>query len=262
MRTQNTTGESVSKFIKNRRTSTKLVGTALALLLLGTTIMAVSQREAPPVTRVPICVKDNGQLRMVLDDATACGASERQVEWVVGGEVTGITIGQGLIGTREDGTVNLALHPSIIEGCTGCQGGRVFAGFNDGPVPLPTIFQERIAELNLPAGSYSILAKLTVTNDTDVGGLAGDDRVLCTLQAGTDFDKAELVLADDVRTVVQHPYEDAAGLTLQVVHTFNTAGSVTLSCSEQDFDPDLFYQDLKIIAIKASGISNVFLGSN
>lgn len=186
------------------------------------------------------------------------------MDWVVGGEVTDIRVGQGLVGSREDGAVNLALDPSVIEACQDCDGGKVFAGFNDGPGTIPTdLFNAPpIAKLDLPAGSYAIFAKMTLSNDEDEEGLVGDDRVLCRLKAGVDFEDAELVLADEVKTVVEHPYEDAAGLTLQVVHHFADPGSVTLSCREADADPDLSYRDLKIVAIKVSDISNVFLGGN
>lgn len=54
MITQKTTVNFISKIIKTRRT-TKLVFTAVALLLLGTTIAAVTQRESVPVTR--LCTK-------------------------------------------------------------------------------------------------------------------------------------------------------------------------------------------------------------
>ena len=56
-----------------------------------------------------------------------------------------------------------------------------------------------------------------------------------------------------------HPYNAAARLTMQLVHHFSTPGSVTLSCHEQDSDPDLSFQDLKITAIEGSSVSNVFL---
>lgn len=128
MITQKSKLKSITKIIKTRGTSAKLILTAVALLLLGTTIAAFTQRESPPVTRVPICVKDNGQLRMVTGNNTACGPSERLMDWVVGGQVTEIRPGQGLVGNRDDGIVNLALDPSILQNCAGC--GRIFAGFN------------------------------------------------------------------------------------------------------------------------------------
>ncbi len=52
-----------------------------------------------------------------------------------------------------------------------------------------------------------------------------------------------------------------SGLTLQIVHDFSTPGSVTLSCYEDDSSLDLYFSNLKITAIEASSISNVFLGT-
>jgi hypothetical protein len=254
--------------MKTCRTSTKLIVPGIVLLLIGTTIAAVTQRESPPVTRVPICVKDNGQLRMVLNDATACGASERQLEWTVGGEVTEITLGQGLIGSREDGTVNLALHPSIIEGCSGCSGGRVFAGFNDGPGPIPFTLGglAPIAELDLPAGDYVIFAKLTLESEPLFDEFSFQRPVNCKLTAGADFDESGVVLEaihSDGSGETDGSYR--MGLTLQLVHSFNAPGSVVLSAAHGGtltVMPRVQYRDLKIIAIEASDISNVFLGAN
>ena len=50
-------------------------------------------------------------------------------------------------------------------------------------------------------------------------------------------------------------------MTLQIVHDFSTPGSVTLSCYEDDSILDLYFSNLKITAIEASSISNVFLGT-
>src|SRR5687767_4679675 len=105
----------MEEIMKTYRTSTKLIVTAVALLLLGTTIAAISQRESPPVTRVRVCVKDSGQLRMVTGNNTTCDPSEQPMDWVVGGEVTAIQVGQGLVGSRDDGIINLALDPSILQ---------------------------------------------------------------------------------------------------------------------------------------------------
>src|SRR5688500_16453517 len=69
------------------------------------------------------------------DKTTACDSSERLVEWLVGGQVTDIRAGQGLISNRDDGVVNLALDPTVFQGCAGC--GKISAGFNDGPLELP-----------------------------------------------------------------------------------------------------------------------------
>jgi hypothetical protein len=193
-----------------------------AIAILGATGVLIAQRVPPAVTSVPVCIKGNGQLRVLVEPDATCGPSELRTEWLVGGAKTG----------------------------------RIFSGFNDGPVPMPSGFPVEIARLDLPAGSFAVSAKLTVTNTF---GERPDDRALCMLGAEADFDRAELVLPEDVNTVIQHPYNAAAGLTLQLVHHFNAPGSVTLSCYEQDSDPDLSFQDLKITAIESSSLSNVFL---
>ena len=224
--------------------------------LLGATVILVGQDASP--ASVPVCIKGNGQVRVLIGSTAACDPSEQRTDWVIGGEVTGIAVGQGLIGSRQNGTVQLAIDPSVLQACTGCRGGRIFSGFNDGPVALPTGFPQEIARLELPAGNFAISAKMTVTNTFD-GGF--DDRSLCTLRAEADVDQAELVLPEDVNTVIMHPYNAAAGLTMQLVHHFSAPGSVILSCYEQDAQADLSYRDLKIVAIEGSSISNLFLGT-
>jgi hypothetical protein len=224
---------------------------------MGAMVVLVAQHASS--VSVPVCIKANGQVRVLLGATATCDPSEQRSDWVVGGEVTNIAVGQGLIGSRQDGTFQLAIDPSVLQACTGCRGGRIFSGFNDGPVALPTGFDSEIARLDLPAGNFSVFVKMTITNTRDEGF---DDRAVCTLKAGADFDEADLVLSEDVNPVVEHPYNAAAGLTLQLVHRFSAPDSVTLSCTEQDFEPDLSYRDLKIIAIEGSSISNVFLGTN
>jgi len=197
-----------------------LVLAVVTLATLGATSVVVAQRASPAITSVPVCIKDNGQVRVLVEPGATCATPELRTEWMVGGA------------------------------------GRIFSGFNDGPVPIPSGFPVEIARLDLPAGSFAVSAKLTVTNTFSEGF---DDRVLCALRAEADVDHAELVLPEDINTVIQHPYNAAAGLTMQLVHHFNAPGYVTLSCYEQDSSPDLSFQDLKITAIEGSSLSNVFL---
>jgi hypothetical protein len=252
-----------------RGISTKSVVATVTLLLIGTALAAVTQREALPVARVPICVKDNGQLRMLIGNNTACDASEREMEWVVGGEVTDVRVGHGLVGSREDGIVQLAVDPSIIASCTGCRGGRVFAGFNDGPGQiLFTLTGDlvTIAELGVPAGDYVIFAKMTLEAEPLIDEFSFQRPVFCKLTAGADFDRASVVL-EKIHT--ENPGNTdgsyATGLTLQVVHRFTSPGRVVLSAAHGGalaVTPQVQFRDLKIIAIEVSDISNVFLGSN
>jgi hypothetical protein len=253
--------------MKTRRTSTRLVVTAVALLILVTTIAAVTQRESPPVTRVRVCVKDNGQLRMVTGNNTACDPSEQPMDWVVGGEVTDIQVGQGLVGSREQGVVNLALDPSILQSCAGC--GRIIAGFDDGPRDMPrfTFGEElpQIAKLNLPAGNYAIFAKLVVSaKDFEGPPITRKELALCKLTAGSDFDSSNALLeVEDDRPTIDS-INDEVVLTLEVVHRFAEPGEAVLRCSKGPFSGDgpMELKNLKIIAIEAASISNVFLGDN
>lgn len=228
-----------------------LVLSIAASALLGATHIVVARQTPSALNSVPVCIKSNGQLRVLVAAGASCDSSERRADWVVGGELIEIALGHGLIGGRQGGTFQLAINPAVVEK-------GIFSGFNDGPVTLPTGFPQEIARLDLPAGYFTIFAKMTVTNTLDAGF---DDRVLCRLSAEADFDEAELVLPENVRTVIVHPYNAAAGLTMQLVHRFTTPGSVILTCFEQDSEPDLSYRDLKITAIEASTLSNVFLAT-
>jgi len=258
--------QSSSAISKTCRTSTKLIVTTLALLVLGTTIVALTQHQSVTVTRVHLCVKSNGQLRMT-DNTTPCDPSEQLMEWVVGGQVTDIRPGQGLIGNREDGVVNLALDPSIFQTCAGC--GRIFAGFDDGPRDMPrfTFGEElpQIAKLNLPAGNYAVFAKLVVSaKDFEGPPITRKEFALCKLTAGSDFDNSNALLeVEDDRPTIES-INDEVVLTLEVVHRFAEPGEAVLRCSKGPFSGDgpMELKNLKIIAIEASSISNVFLGSN
>jgi hypothetical protein len=253
--------------------SIKLVVLVAVVIVLSTTRAAVTQPQAPAVTqppsvtRVPICVKENGQLRMLVDRNSTCDSSERRLEWVVGGEVTEIALGPGLIGSREDGTVRLALDPTIIAGCNGCRGGKVFAGFNDGPIVFPRNFAfQTIGELNVPAGDYVIFAKLTFEALQDsVANIKA--HVTCRLSAGSDFDESAVVLEQDHAEGFSFDGSDAMGLNVQVVHRFSAPGSVVLKGKFESpptfgIEPPVRFRNLKIIAIQASDISNIFLAGN
>lgn len=239
-----------------RTTARILVLSIAAPVLVGGMVILVAQRSAS--SSVPVCIKSNGQVRVLTTEDAACDMSEVRTDWVIGGEVTDVRVGQGLVGSRDGGTVQLAVDPSLVQSCTGCRGGRIFSGFNDGPVALPGFFPEEIARLDLPAGSFAIFAKLTITNTLGEGF---DDRVLCTLRADTDFDQGELVLPEDVDTLIQHPYNAAAGLTMQVVHRFTAPGSVTLSRLLQFIDAPAgaAAADIRLLASSASAEEKALL---
>lgn len=152
----------------------------------------------------------------------------------------------------------LELDPDIIQDCGSCRGGKVFAGFNDGPGTIPADFSlTQIAALDLPAGNYAIFAKMTLVQPSDdMREVAGT--ISCRLTAETDFDDAELTLED-----LGAFLGNVKGLTLQVVHHFAAPGNVTLACRDGTNNTDqVSYKDLKLIAIEAASLSSVFLGGS
>jgi hypothetical protein len=172
--------------------------------------------------------------------------------------VTDIILGRGLVGSRENGEVVLELAPEIIQGCGNCGGGKIYAGFNDGPGTIPVDFSlTQIAALDLPAGNYAIFAKMTLVQPTDdLGDAAGT--ISCRLTAEADSDAAELTLED-----LGAFLGNITGLTLQVVHHFAAPGNVTLACRDGTNGKDqVSYKDLKLIAVEAASLSNVFLGGS
>lgn len=100
--------------------------------------------------------------------------------------------------------------------------------------------------------------------------------VRCKLIAGADFDEATVVVEDEQdRNDNGVPDRDGATslvMSLIVVHHFDEPGGANLFCVDgtppnPEFgtpggDGDVKYEDLKLIAVEASGITNVFLGGN
>jgi hypothetical protein len=226
---------------------TKLSVVVAALLLLGTALAVTQRTTVTPVTRVKVCIKDNGQLRVATGNT--CDLSERLVEWVVGGEVTDLQLGRGLVGSRENGTIQLAVDPELIESCGNCNSGRVYAGFDDGPGDTPEgpfnpnhgEILPQIGALRVPTGKYLVHAKLWVHSKNE------REFVYCKLSAGSDFDWAEVIIRD----------RDAAVVSLTMVHEVTEAeGLLVVGCSGLGTE----WQDLKISALQVSNISNTFIG--
>jgi hypothetical protein len=160
----------------------------------------------------------------------------------------------GLNGSSDGGIISLQVEPGLIESANSA---RIFAGFDDGPSFVNGINKS----LTLPAGAYAIVAKLTLTSGPE--DLSGSATLLCRLEAGADFDESRAfvpVQASDDETKL-------LGMPLEVVHRFATPGSPVFSCEAShpgcpelcfDFGPE--FENLRIIAIRTSSVSNVFLG--
>jgi len=253
------------------RASIKTGIAVAAMVLLGAGI-AMTQPSETGVTRATVCVGSNGLMRMSPSGANGCRPTEQPVRWVVDGEVTDVHVGEGLVASREGGLVNLSLDPAILE-CEKCNDGKAFAGFNDGPEQIPrgdppAYEPEPIAKLEVPEGSYAVFAKMQLFNN-DMGL---DTFVRCKLTAGVDSDEAQVVLENT--RIEQFPVLGEASrdvLKLQLVHRFDTAGTVVLSCTDGfsiseevggvPVDGPAQFQHLKIIALKVPTISNVVLGN-
>lgn len=226
------------------RTSILVTTGILAALAVAGTALAIATGASRSATDVSVCVKDNGQLRLQTPANPNCDPSEQSVAWTVGGEVTDVVAAAPVITSERDGIVTLGLDPGLIEAANS---GKIFAGFNDGPGEIPFAVQDpiangRIAALELPAGAYAVVAKLNV-EDAAVDGIGFLD---CRLQAGTDFDRRSQAIDSRRDEVV-----------LEVVHRFAEPGEAVLGCIALDATE---WEDLKIVAIRANTLSNVFLG--
>lgn len=222
-----------------------------AFFLTGATLFAMAASSESSAPTVDVCVKPNGQLR-VLTPSNPCVEPETRNQWTVNG-TKDVQPGPGLNGSNNSGIVSLQVDPGLIENANAS---KIFAGFDDGPGFVSGIEKT----LTLPAGAYAIFAKLTLIPGP--AELSGPVTVLCRLEAGADFDASRAFVPsqadDDLNKLV--------GLTLEVVHSFAAAGSAVLSCEaphpdcpELCFDLGPQFENLKIIAIRASSLSNGFL---
>jgi len=227
-------------------------GIAFALAVGGSALglAAGSQRTATDVT---VCVKDNGQLRLQTPSNPTCDQSERATAWTVGGELTDVALAPPLVGEERDGLVTLGLDQNLVEAANS---GKIFAGFDDaGLIPSRGADGEpqEIARLAVPAGAYAISAKLTVT-----GPLLGVTDVRCRLRAGEDFDESSVAVSAVLNT---EDFTHALGMPLEVVHRFAEPGFAVLACAGGvDALSTAHFEFLKIVAIRASSLSNQFLG--
>jgi hypothetical protein len=222
---------------------------------VGTGVSAFAIGSESPATAT-VCIKPNGQLRVATAANPVCVEPEAAAEWTVNG-VKEVTAGAGLISRNNGGIVELQVDPGLV---ANANSGKIVAGFDDGPRGVPDGLSS-IAELPLPAGNYAIFAKLSLRNPFD----SEKAPVRCRLEAGADFDQTlTLVEGDNFDSV--HDDEDSSALaqSLEVVHQFTEPGSAIVSCDDSLFygvgPRDVLYEDLKIIAIRGSSLSNTFIG--
>jgi hypothetical protein len=99
-----------------------------------------------------------------------------------------------------------------------------------------------LATLNLPAGSFAIFARAGFRPDGSTNFFAD-----CTLTAGTDSDTISLGAENGGSFDVQET-------SLNVLHTFASPGSATLSCSTT-ISQAAKAGDVRITAVQVSSIS-------
>ena len=83
---------------------------------LFVTVYALAGRADPSAITVDVCVKPNGQLRVLTERHAACAELEQESSWNVGGEVTEVVPGSGLVGGGTEGLVTLAVEPRPAPG--------------------------------------------------------------------------------------------------------------------------------------------------
>lgn len=163
--------------------------------------------------------------------------------------------GQGYIGCSTDANVLrltnaqggcAAGQTKVTLGARGPKGPRGPAGLDTGYYdfadttffPASSNFQTLATVPNLPAGTYSITAKLYLVSDQD--SYSSTD---CELVAGQDSDLT-------ATSVYSRP--DFIGVPLEVAHTYASAGSATVQCD--NYGADVYVRHVKIMAIPLSGM--------
>jgi hypothetical protein len=139
-----------------------------------------------------------------------------------------------------------------------------FSAFHDGSLAFPDTLNSvynPIASLNVShAGSYVINALLEASQG-EGSPYADDVNAKCVLTAGGDFDTklftvlhGKEVITDSSSYVI--PYDVV--VSLQVMHTFNDAGNVTLSCTDfaNAYSSSVFAHYTKITAIQVNNLYN------
>jgi hypothetical protein len=111
-------------------------------------------------------------------------------------------------------------------------------------VSIPASPGTAVATLSLPAGSYSINAKLYGQAE-EAGSFAWD--MHCTLTAGADSDLSS------IQAQSTHGFASEIPMSLAVLHTFSSSGSVTLNCEGGGATVSAF--DTVLTAISVGGIT-------
>jgi hypothetical protein len=225
------------------RPSPALVVACVALLvaLTGTGVAAVTQLAPNSVTTssirngaVTAPKLANGAVVTAKLKNAAVGRNK-----IAGNAINSAKVANGSLQASDFAAGQIPAGPKGDKGDAGPPGpSNAYATFLDGPTAVPAALTA-LKTLNIPqAGSYVAVAKAYFT----IGAAAAV--VTCRLQAEGDFDQSQTYVAATA------PWT----LSLNVVHTFNAAGSVSFSCSTSAGAPQANF--IKISAIRVGELVN------
>lgn len=199
--------------LTRRLTYSNVVATTCLFLMLGGGAYAATTGLSPGV--VHACVDGRGRLTIRASHARACPRGQHALVFDKTGR-------RGRVGPRG------ASGPAGATGATGATGAAGAAGPSHAYTASANLVSitggstVTVASVNVPAGEYSVAAKLYIR-----GEQAGtyEANALCTLSAGSDSDLDQVTVGSTSGFDVNVP------AALLLTHAFSTPGTVTLTCS-------------------------------
>jgi hypothetical protein len=139
--------------------------------------------------------------------------------------------------------------PPGVPGSPGEPGpSAVYAYSHEDGVPV-TIYSNRVATLEVPAGSYAIQAHLTM--ESEINQLYD---VPCSLIAGNDHDNVSAFLDNNQRYPPLHTTFDIQSMSFLLVHEFEEPGQIVLIC-DVETTSGMYVAKTKITALQVGEIA-------